>query len=231
MAITQNLVGARLRGYKIRELIGSGGMGSVYRAHDRANNRDVAIKVVSAGSMLSDALARFRREAQLAAGLRHPNIVQVYHYDEDGGVLFMVQELLPGPSLAEKLRRGGRRPALASVHKIVAQLAAALDYAHAQGVIHRDVKPDNAIFKDESSNLIVLTDFGLAREDDLRKTATGPGVVMGTPAYIAPEQAVGGRGVTRACDIYALGVLTFELLTGKLPFEADTPWRDSEAPV
>lgn len=220
--MTDRLIGARLGNYEVRELLGRGGMGAVYRGYDRTQQREVAIKVVGANGMLPDALARFRREARLARSLRHPNIVRVFGFDEADGTLFMVQELLPGPSLADQLRRMGRRRlAPASVYRIVSQLAAALDYAHERGVVHRDVKPGNALYN--AAGELVLTDFGLARHADVQATATGPGVVMGTPGYVAPEQAVSSSGVTKACDIYALGVVLFELLTGRLPFEADTP--------
>lgn len=217
------LIGKRLGAYEVRGLLGSGGMATVYRGYDTALTREVAIKVVGSGHLLPDIVERFKREARLAAALRHPNIVQVYNFDEDGGVLYMVQELLPGPTLAEQLRRlGKRRMGAATVKRVIAQLAAALDYAHAQGVIHRDVKPGNALYN--AAGELVLTDFGLARAGgpgDI--STTGPGVVMGTPGYVAPEQAVSSQGVTKASDIYALGVVLFELLTGRLPFEAETP--------
>jgi serine/threonine-protein kinase len=222
MTTTTQLIGRKLGAYEVRALIASGGMGSVYRGYDPALDREVAIKVMKTVGMLPDAVKRFRREAQLAAGLRHPHIVQVYSFSESNGTLFMVQELLPGPTLAERIPRTGRRRLSAlEVKQIIGQLAAALDYAHERGVIHRDVKPTNALYN--ASGDLVLTDFGLARPaDDVQTTATGPGVVMGTPAYVAPEQAVSSASVTHACDVYALGVVLFELLTGRLPFEADT---------
>lgn len=219
--MADTLTGTRLGPYELRALLGSGGMGSVYRGYDPALDREVAIKVIGGAAMLPDALARFRREARLAAALRHPNIVHVYSFGEAGGRLYMVQELLPGPSLADVLRRNRRPMPPARVRALVGQLASALDYAHAQGVVHRDVKPGNALFNAAGS--LVLTDFGLARDARLHQAATGAGLVMGTPGYIAPEQAVGSGGVTKGADIYALGVVLFELLTGRLPFVAETP--------
>lgn len=219
--MTDRLINKKLGVYTVRELLGSGGMGSVYKGYDSALARDVAIKVIGTGELLPDAVERFRREARLAAALRHPNIVQIYAFDKAEGILYMVQELLPGPTLADQLRRmGKRRLSSATIKRTIGQLAAALDYAHSQGVIHRDVKPGNALYN--AAGELVLTDFGLARDADVRATTTAPGMVMGTPGYVAPEQAVSSKGVTKAVDIYALGVLLFELLTGRLPFEADS---------
>lgn len=222
MVMTAQLIGTRLGAYEVRAILGNGGMGSVYRGYDPALDREVAIKVMTASGLLPDAVQRFRREARLAAALRHPHIVQVYAFGEQGNTLYMVQELLPGPTLAQRIPRGNRkRMGPLEIKQIISQLASALDYAHGRGVVHRDVKPANALYN--AAGDLVLTDFGLARPAvDVQTTATGPGVVMGTPGYVAPEQAVSSAGVTKACDIYALGVLLFELLTGRLPFEADT---------
>lgn len=218
------LVGATLGPYELQALLGSGGMASVYRALDRNLLRPVAVKVL-APALAADPsdLARFRREAQLIASLRHPNVVQIYALGEHQGLLYMVQELLPGPTLDQQLadlRRRGRRVERRDALAIVHDLAAALDAAHAVGVIHRDVKPGNAIAN--AQGRMVLTDFGIARSDaDPSLTTTG--IVLGTPYYVAPEQASGSGALTSACDIYALGVVAFELLAGRRPFEADTP--------
>jgi len=216
------IIGTRLGGYEIRALLGSGGMASVYKGYDSALDREVAIKVISTAGQPDDFVARFQREARLAASLRHPNIVQIYHFGGQQNIVYMVQELLPGPTLEQRMRAAGRRRLPAErVLAIIDQLASPLDYAHAQGVIHRDIKPSNALYN--AAGLLVLTDFGIARNiADPAQATTGPGVVMGTPGYVAPEQAISSVALTPACDIYALGALLFELLTGRLPFEADT---------
>jgi serine/threonine-protein kinase len=220
--MTQQLIGTRLGGYQIRALLGSGGMASVYKGYDSALDREVAIKVISTTGQPADFVSRFQREARLAASLRHANIVQIYHFGGQQNIVYMVQELLPGPTLEQHMREAGRRRMAAErVLAIVEQLAGPLDYAHGQGVIHRDIKPSNAIYN--ANGQLVLTDFGIARNiADPAQASTGPGVVMGTPGYLAPEQAISSLALTPACDIYALGALLFELLTGRLPFEADT---------
>jgi serine/threonine-protein kinase len=219
----ESLIGTRLGGYDVRALLGSGGMASVYKGYDPALDREVAIKVISTAGRADDFVARFQREARVAARLRHPNIVQIYHFGGQRDIVYMVQELLPGPTLEQRMRESGRRRLAADrVLAIVDQLAGALDFAHGQGVIHRDVKPSNALYN--AHGQLALADFGIARDaGDPTQTPTGPGVVMGTPGYVAPEQAISSVALTPACDIYALGALLFELLTGRLPFEADTP--------
>lgn len=221
--MTDNLLiqGTRLGDYEVRELLGTGGMASVYKGYDAALARDVAIKVIRTDDQSPDFVSRFQREARVVASLRHPNIVQVFQFGEQDDFVYMVQEFLPGATLHDIIRKyGKRRMGTLRVHDIVGQLASALDFAHSQGVTHRDVKPSNAIYN--SHDELVLTDFGIARrEADASVTVTGSGVVMGTPGYIAPEQAMSSANITPSCDIYALGVVIFELLTGRLPFEAD----------
>ncbi|HEU4323767.1 MAG TPA: serine/threonine-protein kinase [Roseiflexaceae bacterium] len=224
MNTSHNWVGSTVGNYAIEALLGQGGMATVYRGTDQQLHRPVAIKVLSAALAGDpDYVDRFRQEARLIANLRHPNIAQVYTFGEHAGATYMVQELLPGPTLEQRLKDLAAQGAPMPQHEVldtIAQLAGALDAAHAVGVIHRDVKPANAIFNAQRE--VVLTDFGIARAADASRTATAAGVIMGTPGYIAPEQAVGSASLTPACDVYALGVVLFELLAGRLPFEADT---------
>lgn len=224
MSATTPLIGATIGNYEIQALIGSGGMATVYRGFDHNLGRAVAIKILSEEARAHPGFVeRFRQEARIIANLRHPNIVQVYDFGVHNGMPYMVQELLPGPTLEQRITdavRSGRLLPPDEVVAIARQLAAALDAAHAAGVIHRDVKPANAMWNAVGS--LVLTDFGIARNTLTPGNQTQVGMVVGTPGYLSPEQAQ-GLPVTPASDIYSLGVVVFEMLAGRLPFDGDTP--------
>lgn len=205
--------------YQVEGEIGRGGMSVVYRARDLRLNRMVAIKVLPPELAHDPAVgSRFTREAQTSAQLAHPNIVPIYDVGERDGIAYFVMGLISGDNLAELLARHPRRP-VDEVRRIVAEIADALSYAHLRGVIHRDVKPDN-ILLDADSGRAMVTDFGIARavEGGTRLTLTG--IAVGTPTYMSPEQAVGERDVDGRSDIYSLGVLAYQMLTGRVPFVA-----------
>ncbi|MFQ3632571.1 serine/threonine-protein kinase [Roseiflexus sp.] len=236
----EDLVGRRIDRYDVIALLGRGGMAAVYRAHDTALQRDVALKVLYP-QFLSDAslVERFRREAVLAARLDHPGIVPIYDVGEFDGLAFIAMRLLEGPSLADVLRVR-QRLTVDEIVALIDQLAAALDYAHARGVVHRDIKPANIILEGlgvpwngrdpsalERARLTdpgmraILTDFGIAKALDTPGTTT-TGFLVGTPEYMAPEQIRGDTRIDGRADVYALGVLAFRCLTGRSPFEGTT---------
>ncbi|NWG18192.1 MAG: protein kinase, partial [Chloroflexi bacterium] len=221
-----SLAGQKLGQYELRHMLGAGGMGAVYRAYQPSLRREVAVKILPP-ALAADAgyLERFTREAQTAAALEHAHIVPVYDYGASGGLSYVVMRLLTGGSLAERinnrLKSGKGLASLAEVADVIRALASALDYAHSKGVIHRDIKANNVMFDDQGSPFLV--DFGIAKLTGATNALTGTGVAMGTPSYMAPEQWR-GESVTPATDQYALGVLTYTMLTGRLPFEANTPF-------
>jgi serine/threonine-protein kinase len=209
--------------YRLEEKIGEGGMGSVYVAHDQELDRRVAVKVLAANLVTDDEVVeRFEREARLTAKLDHPNIAPVYDVGRHEGRPFIVMKLLEGDTLADLLRTKG---ALSSDEtlKLMRQVAAGLDYIHGKGFIHRDIKAGN-IFVSPTGHATIL-DFGILRPRSAGQGLTRTGKVMGTPHYMAPEQALGMRDVDHRVDIYALGVVLFECLTGTLPFDADSELR------
>ena len=218
-AALERAVGAQ---YEIVRLLGRGGMGAVVLARDRALERLVAIKVLNPeAAATDDARERFRREARVAAGLTHPNVVPLYSFGEAGDTMYFVMGYVPGESLARRLRRDRRVPA-AEAARILAGLADALDYAHRQGVVHRDIKPDN-ILLDDATGRAMLADFGIARAGVAASSAdalTRDGVALGTPQYMSPEQAAGGP-IDGRSDLYSLGVTGYQMLSGRLPFEAE----------
>jgi hypothetical protein len=202
--------------YAVERVIGRGGMATVYLARDRTLRRSVALKVLAPHLAADEAFrARFLREARLAARLTHPNVVQVYDVGEDERGPFIVMEYVEGETLADDLRRRGPLPP-AEVAAIGIQLCAALEAAHAERLVHRDIKPQNILRRPDGQ--VKLADFGIARS--LAGTShTEIGTVLGTAAYLAPEQGR-GESVTAAADIYSLGVVLYELLTGRVPFSA-----------
>jgi serine/threonine-protein kinase len=205
--------------YEIERAVGGGGMGTVLRARDRHLDRIVAVKVLPAGRAAdAAAVARFEREARAAAALSHPNIVSVFDAGSDGPTRFIVMEFVPGMSLAEVLRREGRlAPARAAA--LAAQTARALAAAHRAGIVHRDVKPGNVMV--DRVGHVKLLDFGIARARE-SASLTQTGSIFGSSPYIAPEVARGEPAVARS-DVYALGCLLYELLTGCPPFTAELP--------
>jgi serine/threonine-protein kinase len=205
--------------YRLDEPIGEGGMAVVYRGYDLVLNRPVAIKVLR-GQFASDAnfLRRFEREAQAAARLSHPNIVSVYDVGRDDGTRYIVMEYVPGKTLKQLILEHAPFSLDDTIH-IIRQVAAALDYAHQHGLVHRDIKPQNILV--DERGFVKVTDFGIAKGlADVSLTEAGFG--MGTVHYVSPEQAR-GEPATPASDVYALGVVLYEMLTGRLPFDADNP--------
>jgi hypothetical protein len=205
--------------YQLGELLGQGGMGAVYRSFHPQLNRPVAVKVILGGVADPQIRQRFLREAQVVAGLSHPNIVNIFDVDVQDGQPYIVMDFVAGGSLAKRLA-SGPMPVDEAIEMLI-PLAEALDYAHRQGLVHRDLKPANVLLQPDGSP--VLADFGLARaaQPDTAARITASGMLLGTLAYMAPEQFAGGDADART-DIYALGVLFFEMLTGRVPFDGDS---------
>ena len=205
--------------YRIIEPLGRGGMASVYKAYEAALDRYVALKVLPGEFLHDETFAeRFRREAKVVARLEHPNIIPIHAFGIEGGIPWMAMRLISGGALSSLLR--GRRLAHDRITTILRGVADALDYAHGKGVVHRDVKPQN-ILLDEAER-VYLADFGIAKMVEGSGALTQTGMITGTPQYMAPEQAT-GQPVDQRVDIYALGVVAYEMLTGRVPFAADTP--------
>ncbi len=205
--------------YETKNEIGRGGMASVYLAFDPLFKREVAIKVLPPQYLDNEILrARFEREAQAIAAIEHPAIVPVYDFGEQDGQLYLVMRFMQGGPLSDRIKGGAF--SLAAATQIIARLAPALDEVHARGMIHRDLKPGNILF-DKYGNAF-LSDFGIARLIEATTTLTGDAII-GTPSYMSPEQVRGEIDLDGRSDIYALGVILFEMLTGKQPYQATTP--------
>lgn len=218
-----DLSGKKLGNYQIIERVGRGGMAEVYKGYHPKLDRVVAIKILH-GFLAEgeDFLARFEREAKAVASLRHQNIVQIHDFDVQDDQYYMVMEFVDGETLNDKLRKlsktGSKMP-LDEVESIIKQVAAALEYAHKRGIIHRDIKPSNILI--DKHGQVYLTDFGIARIASTTQFTT-TGALIGTPAYMSPEQCK-GVDLTHVSDLYSLGIILYEMLTGKVPYDSETP--------
>jgi serine/threonine-protein kinase len=208
--------------YELDREIGRGGMGIVYKARDKRLKRPVAVKLLPPElAFRGEIRSRFLKEAETAAQLSHPNIVPIYSVDERDGLVFFVMAFVDGENLAARLHTRGRLDA-DETRRIMKEVAEALAYAHERGVVHRDIKPDNILLCADDDGRVMVTDFGIARAisegADSRLTATG--MAIGTPAYMSPEQSMGERDIDGRADLYALGVVGYQMLSGELPFNA-----------
>jgi eukaryotic-like serine/threonine-protein kinase len=225
IAGTQQRLGGR---YVLGEVVGRGGMATVYRAHDEVLDRQVAIKLLHPHLAADPSfLDRFRREARAAAGLNHPNIVAVHDWGEDEAGPYLVLQLVDGVSLRDVLR-ARHRLSVAETMAVLVPAAAGLQAAHDAGLVHRDVKPENLLIGRDGT--VRVTDFGLARAAASATATFGPEVLVGSPHYLAPE-AVQGRPLGTSADVYALGIILYECLTGTVPHRADTPFATAMAHV
>ena len=208
--------GTKLGQYEVQDFIGQGAMGLVYRAYHVQLARTGAVKVLQAIAPDGDSIARFRREAQAIAQMRHPNILNVYDFGEHEGMPYMIVEYVPGGSLANRLNQGPIDQVAAL--KYLRGIAAGLDHAHGLGIIHRDVKPANVLL--EKDDTPVLADFGLAKLLQSSSVKSNTGVTTGTPAYMSPEQVTGSQ-VGPPADRYSLATMAYEMLTGSIPFDGE----------
>jgi serine/threonine protein kinase len=215
-----SLIGKKLGNYKISAMLGQGGMAAVYRARQESMARDVALKVIDTSEDSKDFFQKFQSEARTIAALSHPHIIKVFDYGIQDQYAYLVMELLPGGTIGRVLKKGALP--VRATYRVLQQLCEALDYAHLKGIVHRDLKPQNVLL-DENRN-VILTDFGIARLLQ-RFPINLSGInesVTGTPGYMAPEQWR-NENITARTDIYALGVMIFEMLAGRLPFAGSTP--------
>ncbi|MEW5960845.1 MAG: protein kinase, partial [Chloroflexota bacterium] len=213
------MIGRTLGNYRLVEQIGLGGMATVYKAYDPDTDRYVAIKVLPQHFSQDPTFReRFHREAKAIAKLEHLHILPIFAYGEDDGTAYMVMRYLQTGTLTERIRQGPLP--LSEASRLLSQIAGALDYAHTHGILHRDVKPSNVLL-DAGGNAF-LTDFGIAKMVEATLDLTGGGL-LGTPAYMSPEQCRGSKELTPASDIYSLGIVLYEMVTGRTPFVAETP--------
>ena len=211
--------GEEFAGYLIEEEVGRGGMGVVYRARQVALDRAVALKLVAPELVKEPGFReRFQRESRIAASIDHPNVIPIYHAGEEDGKLYITMRYVEGTDLREMITQRGKLP-FAEAARIVSEVAAALDAAHARGLVHRDVKPANVLI--DGSGRAYLTDFGLTKHAGSASGLTKTGMFVGTLDYIAPEQLQGGE-VDARVDVYALGCVLYQSLTGVVPFPRDT---------
>ncbi|NDJ78564.1 MAG: serine/threonine protein kinase [Chloroflexi bacterium] len=217
--MSHDMIGSTIGGYTISARLGAGGMATVYQAVGE-DGHEVALKVLSVHLAANETLyQRFMREAQMASRLKHQFILPVYDFGEDRGTPYIVMKLVDNGTLDTRIQQEGQL-AVRVVARVLSQVAQALDYAHSQGVIHRDLKPENILF--DRQGVAYLADFGIARIHEATAHLTGSGGFIGTAAYASPEQCR-GEELTTASDIYSLGVVLYEMLTGKLPYTGPTP--------
>lgn len=213
--------GQQIGAYEIETPIGRGGMATVYKAYHQHLDRHVAIKVMHESLVQDeDFLARFKREAQIVARLEHMNIVPIYDYNEHEGKPYLVMKFIDGMTLKRRIIKTGFTPL--ETCDVLTEVANGLDYAHRQGILHRDMKPSNILI--DHNNRVYITDFGLARIAELGASTISRDMMLGTPFYISPEQARGDKDLDNRADIYSLAIILYELITGRVPFHADTPY-------
>jgi serine/threonine protein kinase len=206
--------------YRVVREVGRGSMATVFLADNLEAGGEVAIKVLRPELTHAIGPTRFHREIEILKLLRHPRIVPILDSDEAGQLLYLVMPYVPGENLRSRLEREGQLP-MPAVLSITADVAAAIDHAHGENILHRDIKPENVLLQGDRA---VVCDFGLARAIDRAalEPISSSGLVLGTPAYMSPEQAMGQPDIGAACDVYALGCVVFEMLTGELPFTGPT---------